>query len=296
MSSKKHHSTKMSLTLEKILIQSLTDIKNQPNKNITKSDIIYCLMEAIDKDKSYIITNHDKKIDANELIKFNFFFNSLKDGVPLAYVLGNQFFYKYKYYVNHHVLIPRPETEIIVSEIINRGDQVFNSKKGLNIIDAGSGSGCIGLSIASERSEWNIILSEKSFGASEVLNKNYQSECRKNCFLVMGDWLKAFKKDTADIIVSNPPYIKHDCTNIDKSVSNYEPAEALFSPDEGLSDIKKIISESKKVLKKDGLLFIENGFDQSEKVVEILKENYYEDIDIILDYNDIKRFTVSRNP
>ena len=119
----------MSLTLEKILLQSLTEIKNQPDKNITKSDIIYCLMEAVGKDKSYIITNHDKKIDGNQLIKFNFFFNSLKDGVPLAYVLGNQFFYKYKYYVNHNVLIPRPETEIIISEIINRGDQIYKPKK-----------------------------------------------------------------------------------------------------------------------------------------------------------------------
>jgi len=253
-------------------------------------------MEAIGKDKSYIITNHDEKIDGNQLIKFNFFFDSLKDGVPLAYVLGNQFFYKYKYYVDHNVLIPRPETEIIVSEIINRGDQIYKPKKNFNIIDAGSGSGCIGLSIASERNEWNVILSEKSLGASKILNKNYQSEYRNNCFLVMSDWLSAFKKDTADIIVSNPPYVKTNCTEIDKNVSDYEPAEALFSPDGGLSDIKRIISESKKVLKKDGLLFIENGFDQSEKVVEILKENYYEDIDIILDYNNIKRFTVSRNP
>ena len=253
-------------------------------------------MEAIGKDKSYIITNHDEKIGGNQLIKFNFFFNSLKDGVPLAYVLGNQFFYKYKYYVNHNVLIPRPETEIIISEIINRGDQVYKTKQKFNVIDAGSGSGCIGLSIASERNEWNVILSEKSLGASKILNKNYQSEYRKNCFLVMSDWLSAFKKDTADMIVSNPPYIKTNCAEIDKSVSDYEPAEALFSPDGGLSDIKRIISESKKVLRKDGLLFIENGFDQSEKVVEILKENYYEDIDIILDYNNIKRFTVSRSP
>ncbi len=286
----------MSLTLEKILVRSLTDIKNQPNKNITKSDIIYCLMEAIGKDKSYIITNHDKEIDSNQLIKFNFFFDSLKDGMPLAYVLGNQFFYKYKYYVNHNVLIPRPETEIIISEIINRGDQIYESKKNFNIIDAGSGSGCIGLSIASERGRWNIILSEKSLDASKILNKNYQSEYRDNCFLVMSDWLSAFKEGTADIIVSNPPYIETNCTEIARSVSDYEPTEALFSPDGGLSDIKRIVFESKKVLKKDGLLFIENGFDQSEKVVEILKENYYKDIDIILDYNNIKRFTVSRKP
>ena len=100
-------------------------------------------------------------------------------GSPLAYVLGNQFFYKHKYYVNHNVLIPRPETEIIISEIINRGDQVFNSEKELNVIDAGAGSGCIGLSIASERNEWNVILSEKSLRSiknieSKITNQNIE--------------------------------------------------------------------------------------------------------------------------
>ena len=285
----------MSLTLEKILVQSLTDIENQPNKNITKSDIIFCLMEAIGKDKSYIITNHDECINGNQLTKFNFLLDSLKAGIPLAYVLGNQFFYNYKYYVNHNVLIPRPETEILVSEIINRGDKINKSKKDFNVIDAGSGSGCIGLSINSERGKWNVILSENSHKAVKVLNKNYKSESRKNCFIVMSDWLSAFNDDMADIIVSNPPYIKPDSKEIDKNVSNYEPSEALYSADGGLYDIKRIISESKRVLKKDGLLFIENGFDQSKKVSDILKENYYEDIDIILDYNNIKRFTVSRN-
>ena len=286
----------MSLTLEKILLQSLADIKGKPDIDITKADIIYCLMEAIGKDKSYIITNHDENINGNQLIKFNFLFKSLKDGTPLAYVLGNQFFYKNKYYVNHDVLIPRPETEIIISEIINRGDKMYKSKKDFSVIDAGSGSGCIGLSISSERDQWRVVLSEYSHRAVKILNKNYQSESRKNCFLVMSDWLSAFNEDMADIIVSNPPYICPDSTEISKSVSDYEPSEALFSYDHGLFDIKKIISESRRVLKKNGLLFIENGFDQSEKVVEILKENYYEDIDIILDYNNIKRFTVSRSP
>ena len=285
----------MSLTLEKILVKSLTDIKDTSNVNITKSDIIFCLMEAIGKDKSYIITNHDECINGNQLIKFNFLLNSLKDGIPLAYVLGNQFFYNYKYYVNHNVLIPRPETEIIISEIITRGDKIYKPKKNFNVIDAGSGSGCIGLSINSERKKWNVILSENSHKAAKVLNKNYKSEFRKNCFLIMSDWLSTFNDDMADIIVSNPPYISPDSREIDKSVSGYEPKEALYSPDDGLHDIKRIVSESKRVLKKDGLLFIENGFDQSEKVLEVLKENYYEDIDIILDYNGIKRFTVSRN-
>ncbi|MBT3548909.1 MAG: peptide chain release factor N(5)-glutamine methyltransferase [Gammaproteobacteria bacterium] len=287
----------MSLTLEKLVIQSLDDVKDKSGKIIiTKSDIMHCLMDAIGKDKSYIIANHDVKIKNNQLIKFNFMLDSLKQGTPLAYVLGNQLFYNYKYYVNHDVLIPRPETEIIISEIISRGDNIFNSREKFNVIDAGSGSGCIGLSINSERNQWNIILIEKSVAATKILNKNYHLESRNNCHIVMGDWLSAFDENTANIIVSNPPYIEPESAEIDKSVIDYEPMMALFSKDQGLSDIRRIIVESRKVLKKDGLLFIENGFDQSDKVVEILKEHYYEDIDIILDYNNIKRFTISRSP
>ena len=91
----------------------------------------------------------------------------------------------------------------------------------------------------------------------------------------------------------NPPYIESHSENIDNNVFKYEPHYALFSEEKGLNDIKLLITRL--ALKKDGLLFIENGFDQSNEVIEILKKNYYKDIDIILDYNGIKRFTISRN-
>ena len=277
----------MSVTLEKIVMQSLNIVKGKTDKTVSKSDIIYCLMEAMGKNKSYIIANNDEVIGKNQLIKFNFMIDALKKGTPLAYVLGNQFFYGYKYYVDHNVLIPRPETEIIISEIIKRGDKIYKPQESFNLIDAGSGSGYIGLTINSERNQWNVILSEKSTTAAKVLKKNYCSESRDNCQLVMSDWLSAFHDNTANIIVSNPPYIEIRSSEIDKSVKDFEPPDALFSKDQGLSDIKRIIYESKKVLRKNGLLFIENGFDQSEKVVQILKENYFEDIDIILDYKEI---------
>jgi len=276
---------------------SLNQIKliSNNSKVSTELDIELLILNLLSIDKN-ILYRDDPRLSSDKLIELKELVQRRERGEPLAYLIKSIGFWSLDLYVDENVLVPRPETEIIISEIINRGDQVYKSRKNLNIIDAGSGSGCIGLSIASERDEWNIILSEKSLDALKILNKNYQSEHRDNCFLVMSDWLSVFKEGAADIIVSNPPYVKINCTEIARSVSDYEPAEALFSPDGGLSDIKRIILESKKVLKKDGLLFIENGFDQSEKVVEILKENYYEDIDIILDYNNIKRFTVSRKP
>ena len=111
----------------------------------------------------------------------------------------------------------------------------------------------------------------------------------------MCDWLTAFNENIADIIISNPPYIEKGAPYIQESVKKYEPERALYSKDKGLYDIKRIITESRKTLKTNGLLILENGFDQNSAVRKILETNYFKDIDVILDYNNIKRFTLSKN-
>jgi len=183
----------------------------------------------------------------------------------------------------------------LIPKILNYGDKIYNKNKQLTLIDLGSGSGCIGLSVAQERKNWKIILTEKYANAAKVLKKNYNNYKSNNCYIVLSDWLKAFSKNTADIIVANPPYISNKSIFIEDSVKNFEPATALYSENMGFSDIENIILESKKILNQDGLLFLENGYDQSNKVIHTLKENSYEDINTILDYNNIHRFTLSRN-
>ena len=280
----------------KDLIKSAV-INNKINSgfSINKKDVEYCMMSIIGKTKEFLISNPYYKLSRQEEKKILESIKLLDQGIPLAYVIGNQEFYGYKYIVDKHVLIPRPETEIIISRILQQGDSIFKTKKKLTLIDAGSGSGCIGLTVANERPKWNIILTEKSLKSINVLKKNYHEMFHLNCSIIASDWLKGLGQNIADIVVSNPPYIEYDSDHIDNSVYKHEPHSALFSRDKGLYDIKILITESKFVLIKGGLLMIENGFDQSEEVTKILKENYYEDIDIILDYNGIKRFTVSRN-
>ena len=263
--------------------------------SVDNKDIEYCLMSITGKSKEFLISNPDYKLSLTEEVKLLDSIKLLDQGMPLAYIVGNQEFYGYKYIVNEDVLIPRPETEIIIPKILQYGDSIFKIKKSLTLIDAGSGSGCIGLTVAYERPEWQIILTDKSLKSINILQKNYHKAFHSNCSIIASDWLKGLGRDIADIIISNPPYIKYNSDHIDDSVYKYEPHSALFSQDNGLKDIKILISESKFSLIRGGFLIIENGFDQSEDIVEILKENYYEDIDIILDYNGIKRFTVSRN-
>ena len=284
----------MTFTITNILSKAFEDINSSGNLSITKSDIEYCLMEAIKKDRSYIHM-HDVHLNSQEELKFFKLIDNLKKGMPLAYVLGYQEFYNTKFFVNDNVLIPRQDTEIIISKAIKAGDKIYKKYGNTTIIDVGSGSGCIGLSIAAERKNWNIILTEKYQEAFEMLNKNYISNNYKNCELIMCDWLTAFNENIADIIISNPPYIEKGSPYIQESVKKYEPERALYSKDKGLYDIKRIITESRKTLKTNGLLILENGFDQNSAVRKILETNYFKDIDVILDYNNIKRFTLSKN-
>jgi len=263
--------------------------------SLSEKDIKICLLYVLKKPKIFLLTNPQYEVSKPKVNEFNRLIELLKSGLPLAYIIGDQEFYGYKYCVNSNVLIPRPETELIIPEILQRGDLIFNKNKKLTLIDAGSGSGCIGLTISHERPNWKIILLEKSLDCMNILKKNYDKNSSNNCKIVASDWLKSIKQKICDIVVSNPPYIEFHSEYIDSNVFKYEPHNALFSEEKGLNDIKLVISQSKLALKKDGLLFIENGFDQSNDVIEILKKNYYKDIDIILDYNGIKRFTISRN-
>jgi release factor glutamine methyltransferase len=251
-------------------------------------------METLGKNRAYLHAHGEEKISNQELIKFNKSLKDILSGKPLAQVLGYQNFYKNKFLINNNVLIPRIETEILIPKILELGDEIYDKNKQLILIDAGSGSGCIGLSVAIERKDWLIILIEKSSKAVEVLLSNCKKHSVSNCNIIMSDWLTAISDKFANIIVSNPPYVDIGSKQIEDSVKNFEPNTSLYSNESGFSDIKRLITDSKRVLVNDGLLILENGFNQSAKVSSLLEKNYYKDIDIILDYNGINRFTLSR--
>jgi len=284
----------MTKTISNILLQSAQTLKSNKTNNVTKLDIEYCLMETLGKNRAYLHAHGEEEISNQELIKFNKLLKDILLGKPLAQVLGYQDFYKNKFFINDNVLIPRLETEILIPKILELGDEIYNKNNQLILIDAGSGSGCIGLSVAIERQNWSIILIEKSAKAIEVLLSNCKKHNVSNCTIIMSDWLTAISDKLANIIVSNPPYIDIESEQVEYSVKNFEPNASLYSNENGFSDIKALITDSKRVLVNDGLLILENGFNQSAKVSNLLNKNYYKDIDIILDYNGINRFTLSR--
>ena len=250
-------------------------------------------MHVLGINKSKIYTNTSIKMTKDEHDQISCILNKRKSDIPLSYVLKKHSFYNHEFFVDENVLIPRPETENIIDQIIAMGDKLFRDMKICNFLDAGCGSGCVGITLAIERPNWNIFLSDINMNAINVAKKNSHLLNQQNIKFICGDWLEPFKPKSFDFIFSNPPYIALSDQRIDKSVLKYEPHSALFSGVDGLNDIKKIILSSKKILSDQGILLMENGIDQTDKISRLLQANDFTDISIHMDYNMMPRFASS---
>ena len=250
-------------------------------------------MHVLGINKSKIYTNLSISMTKDEYYQISRILSKRKSDIPLSYVLKKHSFYNHEFFVDENVLIPRPETENIIDQIITMGDKLFRDMKSCNFLDAGCGSGCVGITLAIERPNWNIFLSDINMNAINVAKKNSHLLNQQNIKFICGDWLKPFKPKSFDFIFSNPPYIALSDPRIDKSVLNNEPHSALFSGVDGLNDIKKIILSSKKILSDQGILLMENGIDQTDKISRLLQANDFTDISVHMDYNGHGRFTSS---
>jgi len=234
-----------------------------------------------------LLVLHLLNIDKNVLYRDNPSFteetcNELKDlikrrekGEPLAYLTNKIGFWNLSLYVDNKVLVPRPETETLVQNIL----ETFDSKQ-IKVLDLGTGSGAIGLSLAKERTNWEVVCSDMSLEAIKVTKKNMLTNSL-NISLVNSNWLAAFKDECFDLIVSNPPYINPSDPRVLSDGLKFEPIEALVSDCGGFKDIEQIVKESSKTLNNSGYLFLEHGYDQSDEVVSIF-ENY--------DFSQIRTF------
>ncbi len=257
-----------------------------------EAEEIYMHVLGIDKTDMY--THEILNISKKSQEKIDSIIEKRKKDIPLSYILKKHVFYKYDFYIDDSVLIPRPETESILDEIINQGDSIFKKKNRCILLDAGCGSGCVGITIANERPDWRVYLSDLNKDCLRVSKRNSELHNQDNVGLICADWLSAFGETKVDFIFSNPPYISKEDDRLDNSVLFNEPHSALFSPDNGLGDIKKIIESSVSVLTSSGVLFLENGVDQSDMVCQLLESYDFTDISVHLDYNGQKRFTSSR--
>ncbi|MDC2998308.1 peptide chain release factor N(5)-glutamine methyltransferase [Candidatus Pelagibacter sp.] len=231
------------------------------------------MAKTISKDRNYILLNPTKILKKNELCNFYSLIRKRSLGNPVAYLTNKKFFWNSEFIVTRDTLIPRPDTELVLENVLSLTKQ----KNKINILDIGIGSGCILLSILKERKSCygtGIDISKKCINISRINAVNLKISSR----------LKLFKSDVDkfnlgkyDLIVSNPPYIKKSKIKyLDRNVVRFEPKQALDGGLDGLSEIRKVIKKSSELIKTKGRFILEIGFDQKNKVINLLKkEGFY---------------------
>ena len=231
------------------------------------------LSESIKKNKKHIILNPTEVLKRQHLNKFNKLIERRKKGEPVAYLINKKEFWKNEFYINKDVLIPRPDSELIIEQVL----KIYSKDTQLQVLDVGTGSGCILLSILKERQNFygtGIDVSKKSINVSKFNAKKLKLGNRVKFY---NSDVDNFKIGKYDLIVSNPPYIKKlNLKYLEKDVVNFEPKLALSGGFDGISKIRKIISKASILIKKKGKLILEIGFNQKNKVKNILnKEGFY---------------------
>ena len=266
--------------LEAIKIGSSLLKENNIPSYILDSEIL--LSKTLNKSREDILINLDKRINKNNISIFKKYLLRRSRNEPIAYILEKKEFWSKQFTVNKNTLIPRPETELLVDKIL----KLYKEKK-ISILDIGTGSGCIILSLLSTLKLSTGIGIDISKNAIEIAKKNaakhnLSNRVRffiKSCISVYG---KKF-----DLIVSNPPYIeKKDIKNLSKDIKMYEPKLALDGGNDGLDLIKKVIYKSKSILKINGMLALEIGNEQIIKVSKILIDNNFRIKHVIKDYKN----------
>ena len=276
---------------------NIQELIHHGSRILKKNDVIsysldseILMSKAIQRDRGYIMLNLNKKVDKKISDYFKDLIFQRSTHKPIAYILGKKSFWNYEFNISSDVLIPRPDTEIVVEKVL----EITKNKSKQKILDIGTGSGCILLTILKEKQNF--------YGTGIDISKKCIDNTRINAIkLGVYDRLKLIKSDIDnfnygkyDLIISNPPYIKKtDLKYLEKDVVNFEPILALNGGLEGLSEIRKVINKASKLIKTRGKLVLEIAFNQKYEIKKILNEKGFYINSVAKDYADNDRCIVS---
>ena len=277
------------MNIENILNEGINILQKNKTAN-PQLDSEILLSNSIKRDKKHIILNPKEILNSEQLGKFKSLIERRKKGEPIAYLINKKEFWKDEFFVNKDVLIPRPDSELIIEQVL----KIYSKDVQLQVLDIGTGSGCILLSILKERSNFygtGIDISKKSINVSKFNAKQLNLTNRVKFFHSSVD---NFNNGKYDIIVSNPPYIEQlSLKYLEKDVVNFEPKLALSGGFDGFSKIRKVINKASILIKKNGKFILEIGFNQKNKVIKILKEEGFYVNKAIKDYGNNDRCIIS---
>jgi|TARA_A100001234_G_C12595776_1_gene372627 release factor glutamine methyltransferase len=277
------------MNIEKAINEGYLQLKkNKIKSSHLDSEIL--MSQVIKKDREYLILNLNQKINGKAYKYYHDLINERSKGKPIAYITGKKFFWKHEFYIDQNVLIPRPETELIIEYVLKK----YKNKTKLRLLEIGVGSGCVLLSILDEKKNFlgtGIDLTNKCL---KICNNNAIKIGIKNRLKLHKSDIDNFNLGKYDLIISNPPYIKKiDLKYLDTDVKDFEPKMALDGGLEGLSEIRKVIRKSSDLIKKKGILILEIAFNQKNDVKKLLNNKGFYINKVLKDYANKDRCIIS---
>ncbi len=265
---------------------SIRHLITETTPKIGRFEAMILLANVLGKSKEYLIAHDDETVDELARVKFDLFVSMRLDGMPIPYLVGEQEFFGRYFKVDQNVLIPRPDTEVLIEQA-----QIVAPPKPA-ILDLGTGSGCIAITLAAECPESQVVATDFSAAALEVAKTNARNLGTQVEFR-QGSWWEAVgEKETFDLIVSNPPYIRPDDEHL-RDLSN-EPLGALTDGEDGLTAIAEIVTKAMQHLKPKGWLLVEHGYDQGSAVDCLFRISGFAAVRTVKDYGGNDRVTMGR--
>jgi release factor glutamine methyltransferase len=279
----------MNLSIQEALADHSKALQAVLNIGLSTARIeVQCLLQAVLRvNRAYLITHSEQVLTGLEQEQYRELFERRLQGEPIAYLLGAREFFGLNFKVTPATLIPRPDTELLVELALQRIPKLGNCR----VLDMGTGSGAIALSIAQVRPDAAVVAVDISEAALQVAQQNQRELAINNAEFLPSDWFSSLVKVKFDVIVSNPPYIAANDEHLTQGDVRFEPLSALASGKDGLRDIRRISAQAMQHLNAQGWLMFEHGYDQAEQVREILRQAGFQQVFSARDLSGIERVT-----
>ncbi|WP_397454798.1 peptide chain release factor N(5)-glutamine methyltransferase [Pseudomonas versuta] len=273
------------------IIASLLRAAELPDSPSARLDAELLLAAALGKSRSYLHTWPEKIVSSESALTFAEYLLRRRAGEPVAYILGQQGFWKLDLEVAPHTLIPRPDTELLVETALD-----LLPASPARVLDLGTGSGAIALALASECPAWHITAVDRVLEAVALAERNRQRLQLDNVHVLTSHWFSALDGQRFDLIISNPPYIAAGDVHLGQGDVRFEPESALVAGVDGLDDIREIIQAAPQHLNAGGQLMLEHGYDQAAAVRQLLLDAGFEQVESRKDLGTHERITLGRLP
>ena len=273
------------------IIASLLRAADLPDSPTARLDAELLLAAALGKSRSFLHTWPERIVPSDAALTFADYLQRRRGGEPVAYILGQQGFWKLDLEVAPHTLIPRPDTELLVETAL----ELLPSTPA-KVLDLGTGSGAIALALASERPAWQVTAVDRVLEAVALAERNRQRLHLQNVTVLSSHWFDALKDHRYTLIISNPPYIAAADPHLVAGDVRFEPASALVAGTDGLDDLRVIITQAPQHLEAGGWLMLEHGYDQAQAVRDLLVAQGFVEVHSRMDLGGHQRISLGRLP